>query len=28
MTPEVTLFVNVPSGLPMTIAVWPGLRVL
>ena len=26
MTPDVTLLVNVPSGLPMTIAVWPGLR--
>ncbi len=26
MTPDVTLLVKVPSGLPMTIAVWPGWR--
>ena len=28
ITPDVTLFVNVPSGLPITIAVWPGLSSL
>ena len=28
MTPDVTLLVNVPSGLPITTAVWPGFSVI